>query len=81
MSEVQHWFLTVAERGNPATDIDRRRGDGRGWTEGNLVEPLVHGTSYYPRLLAALRELREGDMVGITDWRGDTDELLDGEGT
>src|SRR5215212_1075367 len=78
---IEHWFLTVDERGNRATDIDRRRGDGRAWTEGNRVEPLVHGASYYPRLLAALRELRDGDLVGIADWRGDTDELLDGEGT
>jgi phosphatidylserine/phosphatidylglycerophosphate/cardiolipin synthase-like enzyme len=75
------WFLTASERGNPATSIDRRRGDGRAWTEGNRVEPLVHGATYYPRLLAALRALREGDLVGITDWRGDTDELLDGQGT
>ena len=81
MPEVQRWFLTAAERGNPATELDRRRGDGRAWTEGNLVEPLVHGATYYPRLLAALRALRDGDLVGITDWRGDTDELLDGEGT
>ena len=81
MPEVQNWFLTAAERGNRATELDRRRGDGRAWTEGNLVEPLVHGATYYPRLLAALRALRDGDLVGITDWRGDTDELLDGEGT
>ncbi|HEV3462523.1 MAG TPA: phospholipase, partial [Actinomycetota bacterium] len=81
MPEVQDWFLTAAERGNPATDIDRRREDGRAWTEGNRVEALVHGATYYPRLLAALRALRHGDLVGITDWRGDTDERLEGEGT
>jgi phosphatidylserine/phosphatidylglycerophosphate/cardiolipin synthase-like enzyme len=81
MPEVQDWFLTALERGNRATDIDRRRGDDRAWTEGNRVEALVHGATYYPRLLAALRALRHGDLVGITDWRGDTDELLDGEGT
>jgi phosphatidylserine/phosphatidylglycerophosphate/cardiolipin synthase-like enzyme len=70
-----HWFLTLAERGNRATAISTRA-----WTEGNLVEPLVHGASYFPRLLAALRELREGDLVAIFDWRGDTDQLLDDEG-
>ena len=75
MPEVQDWFLTLSERGNPASKL------GRAWTEGNRVEPLVHGATYYPRLLAALRGLAEGDLVGITDWRGDTDELLDGEGT
>ena len=63
------WFLTQAERGNPTTQLDRRREDGRAWTEGNRVEALVHGAAYYPRLLAALRELRHGDLVGLTDWR------------
>jgi phosphatidylserine/phosphatidylglycerophosphate/cardiolipin synthase-like enzyme len=81
MPEIQSWFLTASERGNRATQLDRRRGDGRAWTEGNRVEALVHGATYYPRLLAALRELGPGDLVGITDWRGDTDEVLDGEGT
>ncbi|MFL6102272.1 MAG: phospholipase, partial [Actinomycetes bacterium] len=81
MPEVQDWLLTTFERGNRATEIDRRRGDDRAWTEGNLVEALVHGATYYRRLLAVLRACREGDLVGLTDWRGDTDELLDGEGT
>jgi len=48
MPEIQDWFLTLAERGNPASKI------GRAWTEGNRVEALVHGATYYPRLLAAL---------------------------
>jgi phosphatidylserine/phosphatidylglycerophosphate/cardiolipin synthase-like enzyme len=75
------WFLTAAERGNPATDLDRRHGDGRAWTEGNRVEVLVHGASYFPRLLRALERLEPGDRVYLTDWRGDADELLDGPGT
>ena len=58
MARIDDWFLDPEERGNPATSIDRRRGDGRAWTEGNLVEALVHGAAYYPRLLAALRTLR-----------------------
>jgi phosphatidylserine/phosphatidylglycerophosphate/cardiolipin synthase-like enzyme len=78
---AEYWLLTAAERGNRATRIDRGHGQGRGWTEGNRVEALVHGATYYPRLLAALRGLGEGDLVAITDWRGDTDERLDGEGT
>jgi phosphatidylserine/phosphatidylglycerophosphate/cardiolipin synthase-like enzyme len=81
MPEVQDWFLTAFERGNRATEMDRRRGDDRAWTEGNLVEALVHGATYYRRLLAVLGDCREGDLVGLTDWRGDTDERLDGEGT
>jgi phosphatidylserine/phosphatidylglycerophosphate/cardiolipin synthase-like enzyme len=80
-SGTPDWFLTASERGNAATQLDRRRNDGRAWTEGNRVEPLVHGAVYYPRLLAALRALDRGDLVGIFDWRGDADELLDGEGT
>jgi len=81
MPEVQDWFLTPSERGNRETRIDLRRGDGQAWTKGNLVEALVHGATYFDRLLAALRALSEGDLVGIFDWRGDTDERLDGEGT
>jgi phosphatidylserine/phosphatidylglycerophosphate/cardiolipin synthase-like enzyme len=75
------WFLRVDERGNRATEIDRRRGDGQAWTEGNRAEALVHGASYFPRLLVALRSLEPGDLVALTDWRGDADELLDGPGT
>jgi phosphatidylserine/phosphatidylglycerophosphate/cardiolipin synthase-like enzyme len=75
------WFLTVEERGNPATGVDRRRADGRAWTEGNRVEPLVHGAAYFPRLHAALEALDAGDAVYLTDWRGDADERLDGPGT
>jgi phosphatidylserine/phosphatidylglycerophosphate/cardiolipin synthase-like enzyme len=75
------WFLTIAERGNAATAIDRRRADGRAWTEGNQVHPLIDGASYYPRLHAALERLQAGDRVYLTDWRGDADERLDGPGT
>ena len=32
---LDDWFLSAAERGNPATEIDRRHGDGTAWTEGN----------------------------------------------
>jgi len=81
VARIDDWFLGPEERGNPATSIDRRRGDGRAWTEGNLVEALVHGAAYYPRLLAALRTLRAGDVVGLTDWRGDADQRLDGPGS
>jgi phosphatidylserine/phosphatidylglycerophosphate/cardiolipin synthase-like enzyme len=75
------WFLTTDERGNPATDLDRRRGDGRAWTEGNRVEALIDGATYYPRLRAALERLGPGDGLYVTDWRGDADERLDGPGT
>jgi hypothetical protein len=78
--ETSDWFLSAAERGNPATEIDRRRGDGRAWTEGNLVVPIVHGVPYFRRLLAELERLGPGDQVCFCDWRGDPDQLLDDGG-
>ena len=81
MTDPSAWFLSASERGNPASAVDRRRGDSRAWTEGNRVEPLVHGTNYFRRLLDALGELVEGDYLHLTDWRGDGDERLGGPGT
>jgi phosphatidylserine/phosphatidylglycerophosphate/cardiolipin synthase-like enzyme len=78
---LDEWFLTPGERGNAATEIDRRRGDGAGWTEGNRAEVLVDGAEYFHRLHAALLSLQPGDHVHFTDWQGDSDELLDGPGT
>jgi phosphatidylserine/phosphatidylglycerophosphate/cardiolipin synthase-like enzyme len=78
----EQWFLGVDERGNPHTDIDRARDDGRAWTGGNSVTALVHGAEYFARLLEVLGALGAGDMVLLTDWRGDGDERLGGdEGT
>src|SRR6185295_5315005 len=74
------WFLTSAERGNSATSIDRRHG-GIAWTTGNHVTPLVHGRSYFERLLEVLGKPLEDDIVLFTDWRGDPDERLAGPGT
>ena len=78
---IAAWFLTTDERGNLATEIDRRRGDGRGYTLGNDVQVLIHGAHYYRRLLSRLRELEPGCWVHFTDWRGDPDERLGGPGT
>jgi phosphatidylserine/phosphatidylglycerophosphate/cardiolipin synthase-like enzyme len=79
---LDHWFLSAEERGNPHTVIDRDRGDGRAWTEGNAVRALVHGGEYFPRLLEVLTATGDGDLVLFTDWRGDGDERLgDAEGT
>ena len=78
---LEDWFLRPDERGNPHTEIDRRRGDGRAYTEGNAVDVLVDGATYFRRLLEALRTLESGDRVLFTDWRGDADERLDGPGT
>lgn len=81
MTTGEGWFLTAAERGNDATGIDRRRGDGAAWSLGNAVTPLVHGAVYFARLVAVFTATGPGDLVMFTDWRGDPDELLDGPGT
>src|SRR5258705_10974916 len=79
---AEAWFLTPEERGNPSTEIDRRRdGPTAAYTDGNDVRVLVHGAEYYPRLYAALCHLQPGEWVHFTDWRGDPDERLDGPGT
>ncbi|MEP6477720.1 MAG: phospholipase D-like domain-containing protein [Actinomycetota bacterium] len=80
MGDVDSWFLRSEERGNGSTAIDRDRATGVAWTTGNHVEPLIHGATYFARLLGALSELRQGDQVLITDWRGDHDELLGPDG-
>ena len=78
---IEDWFLTADERGNPATEIDRRRGDGKAWTTGNSVEVLIHGAEYFARLYDVLCTLVEDDWVHLTDWEGDPDQRLAGPGT
>ncbi|MEU7552848.1 phospholipase D family protein [Streptomyces sp. NPDC044571] len=75
------WLITTGERGNPATRLDRRHLRGSAWSSGNRVRPLVHGKTYFAELLLAIRALHPGDLLLFTDWRGDPDERLDGEGT
>jgi phosphatidylserine/phosphatidylglycerophosphate/cardiolipin synthase-like enzyme len=76
--DFANWFLTSDERGNDSTAIDRRHPDGLAWTVGNRVENLIHGATYFGRLLQAIRELNAGDQLFFTDWRGDPDQLLNG---
>jgi phosphatidylserine/phosphatidylglycerophosphate/cardiolipin synthase-like enzyme len=79
---VSSWFLTPDERGNPATEIDRRRGEtGAAHTDGNEVRVLVHGVADFARRLEDLEPLPPGAWIHFTDWRGDPDERLGGEGT
>jgi phosphatidylserine/phosphatidylglycerophosphate/cardiolipin synthase-like enzyme len=78
--DVTEWFLSDDERGNPATRIDRRRADGRAWTEGNEVTALVHGATYFAELRKSLEQASRDDLVLFTDWRGDPDEKLDASG-
>jgi phosphatidylserine/phosphatidylglycerophosphate/cardiolipin synthase-like enzyme len=74
------WFLTAEEWGNPHTELGRRDGDTspHTWTEGNAAVALVHGADYFARLLDAFQGLEAGDLVLISDWRGDADERLAG---
>jgi len=78
---VHGWFLGRAERGNPVTRLDRRHLDGAAFTAGNDVTALIHGQVYFAELLRCVRDLRAGDLLLFTDWRGDPDELLGGPGT
>ena len=73
MDDPEQWLLSAEERGNPHTAIP-------GWTAGNLVEPLFHGSSYFDRLVEEVQSLNAGDHLFFTDWRGDPDELLRDEG-
>jgi hypothetical protein len=59
---LDEWFLTSEERANPHTEIDRRHPDGRSWTEGNLVEILVHGHTYFTRLCDVLCSLERDEL-------------------
>lgn len=69
----EDWFLTAAERANPASDLVA-------WCAGNDVRPLVDGAAYFARLVEAVRGLDAGDHLFFTDWRGDDDERLCPEG-
>ncbi|MDQ1548799.1 MAG: hypothetical protein QOD27_457, partial [Microbacteriaceae bacterium] len=70
------WFLSRAERGNLATDVHAGAAGSPTWSEGNLVQPLIHGATYFARLHEELTALHSGDRVWFTDWRGDADERL-----
>ncbi|MEA2628029.1 MAG: hypothetical protein QOJ10_489 [Chloroflexota bacterium] len=72
---LDDWFLTASERGNAFTGVDRRH-PGQAWTTGNHVETLVHGATYFRRLLEAVTELGAGDQLFFTDWRSDPDQRL-----
>jgi phosphatidylserine/phosphatidylglycerophosphate/cardiolipin synthase-like enzyme len=72
-------LLDKDERGNRATTIDARHPGRSAWSEGNLVRPLIHGSTYFAELHERLEATRAGDLVFFTDWQGDADERLTGE--
>ena len=73
---LNNWFLSAAERGNPATRLDSRHADGTAWTAGNDVRPLIHGGRYFAELASRVSQMSAGDLLLFTDWRGDPDERL-----
>ena len=66
---TEDWFLTRAERDNPATRL-------RAWTEGNAVHLRVHGSAYYRALTERVAATGDGDLVLFAGWRGDGDQEL-----
>ena len=81
LGRVRHtdWLLTASERANAQTILDDRHPDDEAWSEGNLVRPLIHGSTYFAELFERLQATKAGDLVYFTDWQGDADELLTGE--
>lgn len=73
---ISDWLLTSSERGNAASAIDAVHSDGRAWTEGNTVRPLVHGRPYFAELHARICATGPGDRIYFADWRGDPDQQL-----
>ena len=70
---LEDWFLTADERGNPDSQIPT-------WCGGNTAEPLIHGRTYFDRLVSEVEALRDGDHLFFTDWRGDPDERMRDDG-
>ena len=75
---LTRWFLTSTERGNPSSRLDARHLEGAAWTEGNMVRPLIHGSTYFAELHRRVSQMRDGDLLMFVDWRGDPDEHLTG---
>ncbi|GLY23908.1 phospholipase D-like domain-containing protein [Micromonospora sp. NBRC 101691] len=70
---VREWFLTTGERANQVSELPV-------WAGGNLAEPLIHGATYFDRLVDEVEALEEGDHLFFTDWRGDPDERMRPDG-
>jgi phosphatidylserine/phosphatidylglycerophosphate/cardiolipin synthase-like enzyme len=74
------WFLTASQRQNAATALDARHAGSQAWSCGNLVTPLIHGSSYFAALAESVSRLQRGDVLSFTDWRGDPDQRLVDDG-
>ncbi|MBM6398773.1 phospholipase D family protein [Phycicoccus sonneratiae] len=69
-------FLLPEERHNPHTRVDAGHDPGVAWSVGNTTRALVHGSTYFAELHAALEATGAGDLVLFADWRGDPDQQL-----
>jgi phosphatidylserine/phosphatidylglycerophosphate/cardiolipin synthase-like enzyme len=78
---LDDWFLTSEERGNLVTEIDSHRSGGVAWTEGDHVAFHIDGFSYFVSLAEVISNLEPNDEIRFTDWRGDADERVSGDGT
>lgn len=72
---LDDWFLRPEGRGNPSTNVDRRRGANVVWTENNHVVFLIDGATYFAHLAKPFRPLVCGDEVRFTDWRSGGDKF------
>src|SRR2546430_14524911 len=68
--DLDRWFLSGAERGNPHTGLDERRSDGTEWGPGHQATALGQRRPYFAELLAAVRATRAGHQALFPDWRG-----------
>ncbi|MGE0218706.1 phospholipase D family protein [Mycolicibacterium sp.] len=73
MSDLAEWFLTEEERRNRFSRLPV-------WCEGSRAEPLIHGSTYFDRLVTDVEALRAGDHLFFTDWRGDPDQKMREDG-
>jgi phosphatidylserine/phosphatidylglycerophosphate/cardiolipin synthase-like enzyme len=73
VSVLAEWFLTAEQRGNPSWNLPA-------WSEGNQAEALIHGATYFDRLVTEVEQLGPGDHLFFADWRGDADEKLRDDG-
>ena len=63
------------------TEIDSHHSGVAAWTEGNHVDFLIDGVSYFHSLAEVISILEPGDEVRFLDWRGDADERVSKDGT
>ncbi|HET7665507.1 MAG TPA: phospholipase D-like domain-containing protein [Mycobacterium sp.] len=69
MSVFAEWFLTSAQRGGAGADMPA-------WSEANKAEALIHGATYFDRLVTEVETLGPGDHLLFADWRADADQRL-----